>query len=229
MTDNIETGNTAEVFRQLVQERRSVRGFLEQAVPQDLMNTVFETAQRAPSNCNTQPWQVYVASGAARDTLSQKLAESMMTGNMSMDFDYQGKYEGVYRDRQFDAAMELYSAMGIAREDKDRRNEAFFKNFEFFGAPHVAFLFLPEPFGIREAADLGMYAQNLMLSLTAHGLASCPQTALSFDANSVREVLEVDSGNKLLFGVSFGYEDKAHAANKARVGRASLEQNVYFR
>lgn len=81
---------------------------------------------------------------------------------------------------------------------------------------------------MREAADLGMYAQTLMLGFTAFGLASCPQTALSFNAKLVRDVLAVDPGHKLLFGISFGYEDKQEPANQCRVERAALEQLTHF-
>ncbi len=218
----------SEAFNALLDQRRSVRGYLAEPALQELLNRVFEQAQRAPSNCNTQPWKVYVVSGQACENLRKKFPESVMQGKMTMDFDYQGKYHGVYKDRQYDAAAQLYDAMGIAREDKEKRGEAFFKNFEFFGAPHVAFLFLPEQFAIREAADLGMYAQNLMLSLSAHGLASCPQTALSFDADMVREELGVDSTNKLLFGISFGYEDIENPANKCRVSRDGWQEHVHF-
>ena len=110
-----------------------------------------------------------------------------------MDFPYDGVYEGVYKERQHGSAQALYDAVSITREDKAARHEQFMRNFTFFDAPHVAFLFLPEPFGLREAADLGMYAQTLMLALTAHGLGSCPQTALSFQADYVREQLGIDA------------------------------------
>jgi len=145
-----------------------------------------------------------------------------------MDFPFDGQYQGQYRNRQSDAAKRLYSAMGLSREDKEGRSLAFMRNFLFFDAPHVAFLFLPENFSIREAADLGMYAQNLMLAMTAFGVASCPQTALSFHADVVREHLAIPTSAKLLFGISFGYEDKACAANKTRVGRANLHDAVRF-
>jgi len=215
-------------FSDLMDARRSVRGFKAKAVPRDVLNSVFELAVRAPSNCNTQPWQVAVASGQALEKLRQSFPESIAEGRFNMDFEYTGQYDGLYKERQHDAAAQLYSAQGIAREDKQRRNEVFMENFTFFGAPHVAFIFLPAQFGIREAVDVGMFAQNLMLSLCAHGLASCPQTALSFDAVTVRETLGIEDNNKLLFGISFGYEDKAHPANKCRVGRAPLSQNIQF-
>ena len=189
---------SGEQFRALVSERRSVRAFLEQPVSDALLHSVFYAAQQAPSNCNTQPWQVAVASGAAKERLKARISGDFLQGKMTMDFPYDGKYEGVYKERQYDAARQLYDALGISREDKAARGEAFYRNFEFFGAPHVAFVFLPENFGIREAADLGMYAQNLMLSMSAHGLASCPQTALSFFADQIREELAIADSNKLL-------------------------------
>ena len=55
------------------------------------------------------------------------------------------------------------------------RAAATLRNFALFDAPHVAFLFLPAWAGMREAADVGMYAQTLMLALVdvvhAQGLA----------------------------------------------------------
>lgn len=216
------------VFEKIVRSRRSVRGFLPDPVDRKTLEKVFALAQTAPSNCNTQPWHVHVASGAIAGQIKQRLAEAVAKGDLAMDFPYSGKYEGEYKKRQYDAAAQLFSAMGVAREDKAGRNMAFFRNFEFFGAPHAAFLFLPEEFGIREAADVGMYAQNLMLALTAFGIASCPQTALSFQAHAVREILQVPQEMKLLFGISFGYEDVNIAANRARVGREPVAELVTF-
>ena len=60
-----------------VYERRSVRGFLDKEIPQDVLNRIFETAQKAPSNCNVQPWKVYVASGELKDKLKQKMVKNV--------------------------------------------------------------------------------------------------------------------------------------------------------
>ncbi|MAY37281.1 MULTISPECIES: nitroreductase [Spongiibacter] len=219
---------TSTAFADIARQRRSVRGFISKPVEQTLLNRVFETASTAPSNCNTQPWECAVVSGDKLETLRQRIPDAFASGQWTMDFPYDGKYAGVYKERQYQAAADLYAAMGIAREDKVGRNAQFMRNFEFFGAPHVAFIFLPEPFGLREAADCGMFAQNLMLSLTAEGLASCPQTALSFNADLVREVLDIPPENKLLFGISFGYEDAEDPANRCRTQRAPLGECIRF-
>ncbi|MFT5888696.1 MAG: nitroreductase [Zhongshania sp.] len=220
--------NSADVFKKIVNQRRSVRAYLPEPIPQQTLESIFNAAQGAPSNCNTQPWQVAVASGATIERLRTKIPAAFSSGQWTMDFPYDGKYSGVYKDRQYASAAALYSAMGISREDKVARNTQFMNNYTFFGAPHVAFLFLPESFGLREAADLGMYAQNLMLSITAHGLASCPQTALSFNCDVVREELEIDADQKLLFGLSFGYEDLSDPVNGSRTERAGLDEVVRF-
>jgi nitroreductase len=218
----------AAIFDKIVSARRSLRGFLPQPVDAATLDKVFSVAQRAPSNCNTQPWVVHVVSGDKLDKMRAEMPERFMSGNFTMDFPYDGVYEGVYKERQHGAAQALYDAVGIAREEKEKRHVQFMRNFTFFDAPHAAFLFLPEPFGLREAADLGMYAQTLMLALTAHGLGSCPQTALSFQADYVRTELGIAANNKLLFGLSFGYPDAEVPANNCVTDRATLSDTVTF-
>jgi len=226
--ENVGMTDHATVFTDIVGARKSVRAFKPEPVPAELLESVFTAALRAPSNCNTQPWQVHVASGDSIETLRQKIPAAFARGDFTMDFPYDGTYQGIYQDRQYAAAHALYDALGIKREEKDKRNAAFMRNFTFFDAPHVAFMFLPEPFGLREACDLGMYAQTLMLSMVAHGLACCPQTALSFHADLVREVLGVEGDNKLLFGISFGFEDTDDPANRCHTERAALSHSTHF-
>ena len=194
----------AEVFDGIVRERRSIRAFTAEKVSRETIEEVFGAALRAPSNCNTQPWFVHVVTGEKLERLREMLPQAFMAGDVAPDFPYDGVYEGVYKDRQYGAARALYDALGIPREEKAKRQEWFLGNFRFFDAPAVAFFMLPDGFGLREACDLGMFAQSVMLGLTARGMGSCPQTALGFMAKQVREVLEIPEDHKLMFGLSFG-------------------------
>lgn len=137
-------------------------------------------------------------------------------------------YQGDYRARQIDAAKALFAAQGIERHDTEGRTRWFSRNFRFFDAPHGVFVFLHESFGIREAADCEMFAQTLMLAVVAEGLASCPRTELSFYPALVRELLNIPSSYKLLYGLAFGYEDPAHPANAARTDRLGLNDAAAF-
>ncbi|MGV9898845.1 nitroreductase family protein, partial [Streptomyces tendae] len=81
--------------------------------------------------------------------------------------------------------------------------------------------------GPRLAADVGAYLQTLLLAMTAHGVASCPQGLLSFYADTVRAELGVGEG-RLLVGVSFGYADETAAVNRVASGRAALDEVATF-
>ncbi|MET0361396.1 MAG: nitroreductase [Sphingobium sp.] len=219
----------AQVIDHLMQERRSIRGFLPTPVPQTLLDAIFATAQQAPSNCNVQPWVVHVVSGEAAERMRAALHDHAKGGaDATPDFPLTGAYPGDYRIRQVDAAKALFAATGVERHDVEARTDSFLRNFRFFDAPHAAFIFIPEWAGMREAADVGMYAQSLMLALTANGLASCAQGALSHHADVVHRQLGVGPDLKLLFGLAFGYPDPEHPANQARTTRLPLDKAIIF-
>jgi nitroreductase len=209
--------------------RRSVRGFLPAEVDNELLHTIFEIAQMAPSNCNTQPWQTVVVSGQILDQLKRAWQEAAQDASKFLpDFPYSGRYEGIFKARQHEAAANLYQAMGIGRGDSVQRAASALRNFACFDAPHVALIYLPAGMSVREAGDCGMYAQTLMLTLTQYGLSSCPQTSLSFYPKVVRSLLDIPDDWQLLMGISFGYEDPNVSANQCRVGRDPVSKCVRF-
>ena len=223
----MNVADPTQVFLDVVSRRRSMRDFKSDPVPRELIESVFGTAQRAPSNCNTQPWFVHVVTGETLEQLRQELPAKFAAGEIALDFPYDGQYEGVYKERQYASAAALYDSLGIARDQKAERNAWFMRNFSFFDAPAVAFFTLPTGFGLREACDLGMFAQTVMLGLTAHGLGSCPQTALAFLANVIRPALSLGDHEQLMFGMSFGYPNDT-AVNEVATERASLADVVTY-
>lgn len=80
--------------------------------------------------------------------------------------------------------------------------------------------------GVRAAGDIGMYAQNFLLSLTARGYHGIPQAVLGVYADTVRQSLGVTDDLKLLFGVSFGIGDRTSPMHGIDVGRIPLQQSV---
>ena len=47
-----------------------------------------------------------------------------------------------YRDRRFKCGEDLYSALNIGREEREKRRLQFAKNFRFFDAPVGIFVFI---------------------------------------------------------------------------------------
>lgn len=212
-----------------ITSRRSVRGYLPDEVPEETIHEVFAVAQKAPSNCNIQPWISFVMSGENQRKLGAEMVDAARKGiPPDPDFTADRKFPGVYRTRQVDAAVQLYGSMGIARDDRPKRDWAYQRNLEFFGAPHTVLVFMHGDFEEREAVDLGIYAQTLMLLLTSRGISSCAQGALSLYPSICRKHLDLSDDHRLIYGISFGYEDTSQAANNTRVGRAELNESVKF-
>jgi nitroreductase len=219
-----------QAFKEVLRLRRSCRGFLHTPVPDELITSVLEDAQLAPSNCNTQPWETHIVSGDKLKELSEALLNENNAEKFSPDFSFDvGEYHGRYQERYFNLAKNNYGAYGVKREDKVGRKEVSDNNYKFFNAPHVAIPFMPS-FGdnVRVGGDIGMYGQTFLLSLTAHGLAGIPQTALGFFAGTIKEILNVPSELKMLFGISFGYADPDSPGNSYKLGRDPISGNVTY-
>lgn len=213
----------------LLEKRYSVRAYLDKPVPQALLETIFRQAQQAPSNCNVQPWQTCVVSGEKKEQLKADLVATLMKGaTPNPDFNWLPKYEGVHRDRQFGSANALYNSIGVSREDKQGRQMAMIRNWQFFDAPHVAFFTMDKYLDIMGAVDLGIYAQTLSLILAEHGLSCCMQGALGQFPDPVKKALNLPEQRGILFGMSFGYADESAAVNNTRTEREALNNAVAF-
>ncbi|MGA1756592.1 MAG: nitroreductase [Pseudomonadales bacterium] len=220
---------TAVNFDQLVRARRSVRGFSQTPVAKETLTAIFETARWAPSGTNIQPWKVFVASGSACDQIRAEFLRRFDAGeSANTDHRGDGKIGDVFKNRRRACAKVLYDAMSIEWEDREGRGRAARRNFEFFDAPHVAFIGMDEAFGMQSASDVGMFAQTLMLAMTAHGVASCAQGTLRNYPDFVREFFSIPEETKILFGISFGYEAEGIPANEARTERAEVDEFVQF-
>ena len=192
-----------------VHTRRTIRAFKAEPVPEAIIREVLEVARYAPSNSNTQPWRIDIVSGDARQRLQNAIFEEMKAGVKPYPaFPPGGSgLKGRYKERQRECAYRYFGAVGIEREDKKARAALSMKNWEFFGAPHAAFLSYPETMHRANAIDIGIFLQTIMLLFVERGIASCPQGALAAYPGPVRAMLPIPEGNAILCGLSFGYPD----------------------
>src|SRR5271154_7381127 len=83
------------VLEELLGERYSVRAFLPREVPRETIEHVLKVAQRTASWCNSQPWQVLIASGEAKETFRKLIyAEAASGGRDGHDFPPPPEYLG---------------------------------------------------------------------------------------------------------------------------------------
>ncbi len=209
--------------------RYSCRRFKPDAVPIDLIHKILTAAQKTPSWCNTQPWDVHVVSGEALQTLSGKLEKQAASGaTPNPDFSFPERYEGDYRDRRKVCGLQLYKSVGIEKGDAERTRDQALENFRFFAAPHVMFLTVPSELGVYGAVDCGLYVSSFMLVANELGVATIAQAALASYPDVVREALNIGRERHLVCGISFGFEDTTHPINGYRTERESIASVVKF-
>lgn len=210
----------------LLAERASCRAFLPEQVPAATVRRMFELAQRTPSWCNSQAWQVHLTSGPETAAFSQVLLDRVQAGPPVSDLPGPAAYEGVYQERRRASGYGLYHALGIARDDAEGRLTQMLENFRFFGAPHVAVISTPRQLGVYGAVDCGGYVATLLLAGQSLGLASIAQAAIAMYSDVVHEHLGIPADRDIVCAVSFGHADPEHPANGFRTERAAVEDVV---
>ena len=191
-TSTTKTNDRIGVLEELLGERYSVRAFLPQEVPRETIEHVLTTAQRTASWCNSQPWQVIIASGEEKERFRKLIhAEAASGAPHDSDFPYPREYLGVYLERRRESGFQLYNTLGIARGDKAAYAKQALENYNFFGAPHVAIIHTDEPLGVYGAIDCGAYVSNFILAAQALGLGTIPQAALARHSGLIRRHLDL--------------------------------------
>lgn len=206
-----------------IARRQSVRRFLPDTVPMEIVETVLAAAARAPSGTNIQPWHVHAVVGDARDRLSQAVLDAARLGQRCDEYRYMpDALSGRHLARRRKLGYELYALYGIERGDMAARTGAMLRNFEFFGAPLGLFFTMDRYLYAGSWLDLGMFMQNVMLAALPFGLATCPQQAWCEYGAIVHDVLGIPDDQIVVSGMALGYPDPQAPENRLRSERAAL-------
>jgi nitroreductase len=217
----------ARAIREAVGNRHSCRAFLAEPVPHDHIREIFTLAQRTPSWCNTQPWQVNFLTGEHTRAFAAELAVHAAADSLgNPDLQFPADYVGAFGDRRRSSGRALFEAVGLARDDLDGRARQSALNYEFFGAPHVAIISVPESLRDYALVDAGGYVSTLMVIATSFGLGTIAQASIARYSPFVRSYLNLDDEQRVVCAVSFGYADETNAVNAFRTERSSIDEAV---
>jgi nitroreductase len=214
-------------FEHAIRTRYSCRKFLDRPVPKQTIEKLLELAQHTASWNNVQPWRIVIASGAAAKRFSAALLAHIEGGGKpNPDFLFPTEYLGSERERRKVCGVQLYTALGIGRDDKEGARRQMLENYRLFDAPHVALITAPKYLGFYGALDCGLYVQSFMLAARSLGLDSIAQAALAHYGDFVRRHFAIGDERQLVCGISFGYGDPEHVINQYRTQRVPLGEVV---
>jgi len=211
-----------------VLSRKSTRAFLDTPISNSLLADLLKKASRAPSGGNLQPWKVFVINESSMKAFLKFQEDWNEPEKTSYDI-YPKNLKEPYRTSRYEVGEQMYSILGISRDDKVARVNQVMKNFKFFGAPAAIFCYVDKQMGPPQWSDLGMFLQTFMLLATEVGLDTCAQEAWSIKETSVSSFFNIQHENDILFcGISIGYADKKDPLAEMRTSRRPLEEWAYF-
>ncbi|MBC85161.1 MAG: nitroreductase family protein [Acidimicrobiaceae bacterium] len=207
---------------QAVMQRKSIRGFLPTPVEDELLSSLLDKAARAPSGGNVQPWRIYVINDNRMSDFKSHINEFPLE---EPEYPiYPPKLQEPYRTNRYELGEEMYSLLGIPRDDKPARLANMSKNYDFFGAPAAFFCFVDRSMGSAQWSDLGMFLQTFMLLAEESGLGTCAQEAWAMHQKAVSIFVKSPVNEMLFCGMSIGYPDWKQPVNSLESKRMPLNQ-----
>ena len=218
-------------YDEVVLGRRSIRGYLDTPVPRALIEEVLALAMRSPSSMNTQPWHFPVITGEPLDRIRRGNTENILAGLPdSREFRRGSPFDGVHRERQIGVAKQLFEAMGIARDDKEGRQDWVLRGFRQFDAPVCVIITYDRELddGDDSKFDCGGVTNALVNAAWSRGLGCVINSQGIMQSPVVREHAGIPADQVIMKAVALGWPDESFPANAVVSHRKPLEEAVRF-
>ncbi|MBV8123564.1 MAG: nitroreductase [Paucibacter sp.] len=195
-----------------------MRAYLPREVSRADLEGLLQVAARAPSGTNTQPWQVHVLTGAAKQRLADRITDAYLDPEQHAEHHeeyayYPSEWVSPYIDRRRKVGWDLYGLLGIGKADKLRMQAQHARNYQFFDAPVGLIFTIDRVMEQGSWLDYGMFLQNVMVAARARGLHTCPQAAWTQFHRIIAEELGLSPEQMVVCGMALGHADMSKAEN----------------
>lgn len=212
-----------------INQRKSIRAFKSDPVPQEILKEIMELALRAPSWANTQPWEFAIVTGKKLEEIRQAFVEKTEEEH-NPDIPRPREFPEPYDTRRRVLGRRVLELKGISREDKEKRRWWLLQGLRLFGAPCVIYIYIDRSFylqgdglNIWPIFDCGLVAENIMLLATRYGLGTIAQIQAVVYPDVLRKVLGIPDSKLIVLGIAVGYPDWDDPVNQLRSEREPLD------
>jgi nitroreductase len=209
-----------------IDTRKSVRAFKADPVPKVTLEAIMKAALRAPSWGNSQPWEFAVLGGEMMGKVKGAMLDKAQSGVPPNPDVASPTFEDPHRDRMRRGGQRLFEQMGIAREDKEARQNWMLGMYRFFDAPHVVVVYVDAYLSQWALLDVGLTLENLMLAAWHFGVGTCAEAAAAQYPDVLRDFLNIPESKRIVVGVALGYPDMSKSVMNYRSEREPLETMV---
>ena len=218
-------------YHEVINGRRSTRGFLDKPVSVEVLKEVIELAVRAPSSMNTQPWHFHIVTGEVLDNIRRENTKRNVDGvPPSREIKSPLGYQGKHRERQVEIAIQLFQEMGIERDDAEGRQDWVLRGFRQFDAPVAIIVTFDEELKEDDISkfDCGAAVNGLVNAGWSKGLGAVINSQGIMQSPVVREYAKIPDNQIIMICVAMGYPDEGFPANKVISKRRPIEEVATF-
>ena len=217
-------------IRKVIKGRRSIRKYKPDEIPENIIREIIEDARWSPSGGNTQPWELYVATGESLRKFKEANQRNLLEGvPLTPDIAMQQDWPEVMKMRYQAVAKNTLTSQNIDRKDREARQKYNADMFALFDAPCLILFCLDKALSVGYAMlDIGMILQTVCSLAYDRGLGTCILAASILYPQLAREILSVPESKNVIIGIALGYPDWSAPVNNFKRERAELDEFVFW-
>lgn len=206
-------------FKDLMNKRYSARDYENKQIPENDLKEIIETASLSPSWANTQPWNVYIATGDAMKSIHEKWIEQSSEKTQEEPYFSRVNPEdfgerGVNNMNKF-----LSDAMGFLGGPE----EFGASQTRLYNAPSVAYLTVKKSSPTCSLYDLGAFSMSLLLAAAEKDIYTVVANELVKYPKILRDKLSIPDDEDIVMGIAMGYASE-NKLNDYRSSRMELDE-----
>jgi nitroreductase len=216
-------------------ERRAIRRYLPQPVPDEVVREILTEARWAPSATNTQSTYVYVLQGGPLAQFKANMrtyaeSEAPPAADLGNSPQLPAKLKA-RQDALFKTRMEFIAAedakAGVQPPDPPVNPGVAMS--DVFGASTLLVLAADKGIALPYGCfDAGLFAQSVALAAHEHGLGTCITGSMVRYADLVRKAIAGLDDKDIVIAIALGYADMSAAVNRFPRNRLAVEEYTTF-
>jgi nitroreductase len=211
-------------INEAVKNRRSIRRFLPERVPEETIRGLISDALWAPSWGNTQQYEFVVATGDALERFKKENREAFMSGEKAEpDVPMPEKWPVTLKKRYVDVGKSVLTSLSIPREDKTARMNYYGDMFSLFNATALLIVIVDKDILLEYAMlDVGIFIQTFKLLAHSRGLGTISLAASVNYPQIIRRIFNIPESRRIIIGTALGWPDNDSPVNNFERKRAPI-------
>jgi nitroreductase len=211
--------------------RHSVRDFSSKPVPKETVMKILEVATRSPSGGNSQPWEVFVASGATIEKIRKKYQERSQGGPAGP-----GRPGGpggppaqpaYIQERMTTIRNERFKLLGLDPGDPASGKVFMEWGSRLFGVPVLAVICMDK--ALSSNLDIGLFIQTVCIAAQGHGIDSFIAGSFVSHPDVLRQELGIPENLNIITGIGLGHPNPKNIINTYRSPRRLIQEVVRYK